>query len=114
MWHSTGVFVEIRDTAGVKMAKTLMPQETELITGDVPKVILLVIGWGKQELLKSWSRMGDRSRVGTGSGSGHRAMVTSRCRAGSGGWTLNWGQEQKGNQDRVEGRNWGRECSGHK
>jgi hypothetical protein len=76
--HATGVFVEIRDTAGVKMAKTLMPQETELITGNVPKVILLVIRWGKQELFKSGSRHG------TGSGSGYRIGIGSRDGTGIG------------------------------
>jgi hypothetical protein len=76
--HATGVFVEIRDTAGVKMTETLMPQETELITGDVPKVILLVVRWGKQELSKSGSRHG------TGSGSGYRIGIGSRDGTGIG------------------------------
>jgi hypothetical protein len=49
--------MEIGDATGMKMAKTLVPQNAELIMGQVSKKIRLIIG-SKKKVLKRRGRGG--------------------------------------------------------
>jgi hypothetical protein len=60
LWDTLGVPMKIRDTTGVEVAETLVPEDAELIPSQMTKDICLFFLRGKEKVLKRRRQSGGR------------------------------------------------------
>jgi hypothetical protein len=54
LWNTLSIAMKVRNTMGVQVAETLVPEDTELITSQMAKDICLGFLRGQKKVLERW------------------------------------------------------------